>query len=136
MYVEADVLYAYLKPTDWLKKESTNVLEGFKVTTSVITVSEIEFVAKRDFDEQFANDVLENLEKLKNLRFIPLKIDILRKAVDFRKRFGLNIFDAIHAATAFIIKKDLVSTDRVYDIVDGIKRVDPREIVFNENKQK
>jgi len=41
----------------------------------------------------------------------------------------LNIFDALHAATAFKLQKNIVSTDRKYDLIDEIKRIDPREIV-------
>lgn len=123
------MLYSYLKPTDWLKKYAEKILKKFKLITSIITITEIEIVAKREFGDEFANSVLKNLEKLKNLEIVPLDIEISKKAVEFRAKFGLNIFDALHAATAFKLKKDIVSTDRKYDLIDELKRIDPREIV-------
>jgi predicted nucleic acid-binding protein len=127
MYVEADILYSYLKPTDWLKEYSEEILTKLKVKTSMITIVEIEIVAKRDFDEEFANSVLEKLQKIKNLEFTQLKLDILKKAVVYRKKHGLNIFDAIHAATAFNLKEKIITTDRVYDLIEELDRIDPRE---------
>jgi len=57
-----------------------------------------------------------------------LNKNILKKSVEFRKKFGLNIFDSVHAASAFELKEKIVSTDNVYDIVEGVERVDPREV--------
>ncbi len=128
MYIEADMLYAYLKTSDWLKKHAETILKKFKVVTSIITIIEIEFVAKRDFGNEFANSILEKPEKIENLEFTNLQAEILKNAVEFRKKFNLNIFDAIHAATANYLKKDIISTDRIFDIIPEIKRIDPREI--------
>jgi|SRR3989344_6974444 len=128
MYIESDLLYAYLKQEDWLKKYSLLVLKKFKVVTSVITITELEIVSKRDFGNNFANSVLENLQKIKNLNFIDLDVKILEKSVDLRKRFELNIFDALHAASAIISKKDIISTDKIFDKVENLKRIDPRKV--------
>ena len=133
MYVEADMLYSYLKPSDWLKEYAMKVIDKYKLSTSVITIVEIELVSKRDFGDDFANSIAENLEKLKNLEFIPLKVNVVKKAIEYRKKFGLNIFDSLHAASAFVLKKDILSTDRAYDLIDEIKRVDPREFVSIED---
>lgn len=126
MYVEADVLYSYLKPSDWLKQHAKIILNEHKLITSVITITEIELVAKRDFNNDFANRVLEELEKIKNLKFIPLGIEIAKKAIEYRKKFNLNIFDALHAATAYQHDKKIISTDKMYNLIDELKRIDPR----------
>jgi hypothetical protein len=42
-----------------------------------------------------------------------------------------SIFDAIYAATALterVPDHTIVSTDKVYDRISGVKRVDPREL--------
>ena len=129
MYVESDILYAYLKPRDWLKEYAERIIKRFKLITSVITIIEIEVVAKRDFGDDFANSVLRNLETLNNLEFVPLKLDAIKKAIDYRKKFGLNIFDSLHAASAFILHKDIVSSDRIFDLIKEIERIDPRQII-------
>ncbi len=129
MYIEADILYSYLKPTDWLKACSAKILNKYNnLKTSAITITEIELVSKRDFGEQFSNSVLERVKDIKNLKFLALDISILKKAVEYRKKYGLNIFDSIHAASAFKIKKEIISTDNIYDIIEGMKRKDPRQI--------
>ena len=79
MYVEADMLYSYLKPSDWLKEYALKVVDKYKLSTSVITIVEIELVSKRDFGNDFANSVGENIEKLKNLRIIPLEMKTIKK---------------------------------------------------------
>ncbi len=129
IYAESDLLYSYLKPSDWLKKEAEEIVNNYKIFTSVITVTEIEIVSKRDFGDDFADSVLEKLEKIKNIQFVSLDVDILKKAISYRKEFGLNIFDALHAASAFFIKKKLVSTDRVYELIDEIEKEDPRNLI-------
>jgi len=126
MYVGVDVLYAYLKESDWLKESAEKILKK-KVKTSVITIVEVEIVAKRDFGDEFANSVFERLKELKSLEIVSLEPKILEKAVEFRINFGLNIFDSLHAASAFVLDEEIVSSDRVYDIVEGIERIDPRE---------
>lgn len=129
MYVEADVLYSYIKSSDWLKKESERVIQIYKsLKTSVITITEIELVSKREFGEEFSNSVLNRLINIKKLQFIPLNLGILKKAIEYRKNFGLNIFDSIHAASTFKIKEVIISTDNKYDLIGEIKRIDPREI--------
>jgi len=129
MYVEADILYSYLKPTDWLKESSVKILKKYKnLKTSVITITEIELVSKRDFGEQFSNSVLERVKDIKNIKLLDLDLNILKRAVEYRKKYGLNIFDSIHAASAFKIKKEIISTDSIYDLIEEIKRKDPRQI--------
>ena len=128
MYVEADLLYAYLKPKDWLKEYSIKILNRFNVATSVITVTEIELVSKRDFGNEFSNLALEKLGEINNLKFVDLNIEIIKKSVEFRKEYNINIFDALHAATAFKLKKRMISTDRIFDIIKEVKRIDPRSL--------
>jgi len=126
MYVEADVLYSILKESDWLKEDARRVMKN-NVKTSVITIVEIEIVSKRDFGDEFSNSVFDKLSKMKNLKIVDLNEKIIEKGVEYRKKFGLNIFDSLHAATSFVLKEGIVSTDKVYDIVEGLERIDPRD---------
>ena len=126
MYVDADVLYAYLKPTDWLKEFTGKILKE-KVITSSVTIMELEIVSKKDFDETFSNQVLERLKKIKNLEIANLDQKVLEKAVQLRKKHGLGIFDSIHVATALIRKRDIISSDLMFERVKELKRIDPRE---------
>ena len=127
MYVDADVLYAYLKPSDWLKSFAEKIIKKEMITSS-ITVVELEIVAKRDFSEDFANQILDELKKLPNIKIVELNKKILEKSVELRKNHGLNIFDAVHAATALIYKKSIISSDLMFERIKELNRIDPREI--------
>lgn len=126
MYVDADVLYAYLKPTDWLKSFSQRILAK-KVITSSATIMELEFVARRDFGEEFADQILERVKEIKNITLVDLNPEILEMSVKIRKEYKLNIFDAVHVATAIVHKEDIVSSDLMFERVKEVKRIDPRE---------
>lgn len=131
--IDIDVLYAYLKPTDWLKASSnaiiskieSGVLDGY---TSIIAVTELEIVSKRDFDVSFSNSIYANIKEIKNIGLKVLTEDVVSKAVGIREKYGLNIFDSIHAATALLNDKIMISTDDVFDDVKGLNRIDPRTI--------
>ena len=72
MYLDADVLYAYLKETDWLKKYSKIILKSKNLITSTITITELELISKRDFNDNFSNNVIQEILKLKNLKLVIL----------------------------------------------------------------
>lgn len=111
-----DVLYAHLKPTDWLKEPSnaiiskieSGVLDGY---TSIIAVTELKIVSKRDFDVSFSNSIYANIKEIKNIELKVLTEDVVSKAVDIREKYDLNIFDSIHAATALLNDKSLKRID-------------------------
>tara|TARA_Y100000310_G_C20604432_1_gene774775 strand:- start:473 stop:841 length:369 start_codon:yes stop_codon:yes gene_type:complete len=121
------MFYANLKPSDWLKKHAEKILKEKDLVTSSVTILELELIAKRDFDEDFSNEVLMRLQGLKNLRILNLSEKVLVKAVELRKEYKLNIFDSVHMATAIVTKEDIISSDNMFDLVDGVKRKDPRE---------
>lgn len=129
MYLEADVLYAHLKPEDWLKADAERILaKAENYTTSAATVVEIEIVSLRDFGADFSLSVLSRLKAVKNLEMLPLATVVQEKAVEVRKIHGLSIFDSIHAGVCLVNGYELVSTDPVFDKVQGLVRIDPRDI--------
>lgn len=129
MYLEADVLYSYLKPQDWLKADAERILsKETRFSTSLATVIEIEIISLRDFDANFSQAVLSRLKHLKNLKFLPIDLAILEKAVQIRRNHNLTIFDSIHAASCLIKNLELISTDPIFDKVAGLKRADPRNL--------
>ena len=132
MYVEADLLYSLIKPEDWLKPLSERFFKKTKqkLCTSSITVTEIEIVARREVGIDFSDRILEAIKlSVKNIEILPLTEKVLTRAVNIRKAHGLNIFDSIHAATCLENKEVIVSTDHVFDVVKGLKRIDPRKLV-------
>lgn len=129
MYLEADVLYACLKPADWLKADAERILgKDEKFITSAATVIEMEIVSLRDFGSDFSLSVLTKLKSIKNLEMLPITTDNLDKAVEIRKSYGLSIFDSIHASVCLISGEKLVSTDPVFDKIKDLIRIDPRDV--------
>ena len=128
MYVDADVLYAHLKPSDWLKKHAQHII-GKGLSTSAITITELEIVSKRDFGDEFSQSVAGNVLTIKNLEVISLNRQLLRKSAELRKKYKLSIFDAIHAATAIQDGGVIVSSDQMFDTVRELVRKDPREFL-------
>ncbi len=127
MYIDADVIYAHIKPTDWLKLYADKIISLKNLQTSIISITELEIAAKRDFQDDFYNRVLDKVKEIKNLKIINLDIKILKKAIELRKQYSLGIFDSIHIATAIIFKENvIISSDSAFDNIVEIKRKDPR----------
>ena len=71
------------------------------------------------------------LTRISNLIWVPTDIEIDLTALTLMIEYEINsIFDAYYAATTLLRDPDkvIISTDKVYDKVPGIKRVDPREL--------
>ncbi len=127
MYVDVDVLYAYIKPKDWLKSHVSNIIGKYKLITSVISILELELASKRDFDSEFSLQIFDLLAGIKDLHIVPLTKEIAALAAQLRKTNRLNTFDAIHGATALYYKKRIISSDLLFDTIADLKRRDPRE---------
>ncbi len=128
-----DVLYACIKPEDWLKESARKIIakinrQHLEAYTNLASVVELEIVSSRDFDREFSLDIIEKLRAIGELRLTPLTREILEAADRLRRTYNrLGIFDAIHAESASLGDQRIVSTDPIYDQIDGLKRLDPRE---------
>ena len=137
--IETDVLYAFVKRSDWLKPTADRLMwmvkegELGEVSASREALHELYYVSREEGVElgglltRFAA-----LTAIDNLRFLPTTVEVDLLALALMKQYRLaSIFDAYHAATALNQVEDhvLVSTDEVFDGVPRLKRVDPREIV-------
>jgi len=139
MLVESDVLYAYVKKSDWLKPVAVKIVEmaveGALGTlyASREVLHELYYLSVEEGvppDEYLARAAA--LTAIDNLVFLPTtpEIDLLAFTLLAQYRLG-SVFDAYHAATALSQVPDhtIVSTDHVYDSIPGIRRIDPRSLV-------
>ena len=127
--IDADVIYAFLDPSDWLHEPARRVMKvvergGVDAYVTPITVLELAVVVKRDISEDAMLKLYEELKSL-GLKFLQVDEDTVREAFNYMK-MGMGIFDAFHAATAKTHKLTIISTDHKYDQA-GLKRIDPRE---------
>ena len=68
------------------------------------------------------------MEKIKHLKLkiLPLTEDVLIKSTGFLSKYPkLTIFDSIHLAHTILEGERILSTDRLFDEVEGVIKVDP-----------
>ena len=136
--IETDMLYAFIKKEDWLKDTANNIIsrivkgEFGQVYTSRESLHEIYYVSK---EEGISTDELivraAALTAIKNLAFLETTFEIDLLALVLMRQYGFtSIFDAYYAATALNQVEDhtIISTDKVFDCIPGLKRIDPRQI--------
>lgn len=137
--IETDLLYAYVKKTDWLKPVAMKFMDKVSkgkfdtVYASRESLHEIYYVSKEEgvnIDEIIGR--LASITAISNLELLPTTAEIDLLALTIIKQFNFrSIFDAYHCATALNQVPDhmIVSTDEVFSSVPGIVRVDPRELI-------
>jgi predicted nucleic acid-binding protein len=136
--IETDLLYAYVKKEDWLKTIADNLMsrivegEFGTVYASREAFHELYYVSKEEgatIDDYISR--VAALTALDNLAFTETTLEIDLLALTLMKQYRIeSIFDAYYAATALnqISDNTIVSTDRVFDTVPGIKRLDPHDL--------
>ncbi|MFH1200054.1 MAG: PIN domain-containing protein [Candidatus Micrarchaeota archaeon] len=125
MYLDVDVLYALVKEKDFHKEyaERITATAGAKVT-SCVSLLELEIVVKRELGDEKSMEIDRWVRRL-----VP-GIDIAEftekqfaKSLELRKKYGLGIFDAVHAAVCLEKGGQMASTDHAFDRVPGIARI-------------
>ena len=136
LLIESDLIIAHLKKKDWLKPTADKIFEKIKkgeleieISTEIFHELTYALLKITDFDTVITN--LTYLYSLENVNFLPLNPPIYIMAIELMRRYNIqSVFDAIYAAQTLIQTKDktILSTDHIYDKIEDIKRVDPREI--------
>lgn len=125
MYLDTDIILAIIKKEDWLKKYvSFKKIKSPK--TSVLNVLEARLVLVREYSRK---DAIDAFKKIKEKRIQILEIDekIIKKSQELMEKYSsLNMFDAVHAASAIINNEVLLSTDSVFDLIQEVNKADPR----------
>ncbi|WP_456474860.1 PIN domain-containing protein [Candidatus Pyrohabitans sp.] len=127
MYLDTDIILSQLKKQDWLKenvkKKLGEVEENLK--TSAITAVECQIVLIREDSRRNALEVLEGIKKL-GVEVLPLTEEILQLSNELLKKHQkLNIFDSLHLAHVLHEGEKIMSTDSLFDEIEGVERVDP-----------
>jgi predicted nucleic acid-binding protein len=53
---------------------------------------------------------------------------VIVKAMQLRETIGMTYFDSLHASTALLTDREIISTDSVYDKVDSLTRIEPKHL--------
>jgi predicted nucleic acid-binding protein len=140
MLIESDMFIAYMKKEDWLKDTAmrlfTAIEEGrlSEVQASSEVLHEIYYVFSDYAPLEIIKGNMAKIATYENINYIDATREIYLSAFDLMNHYGLtSVFDAIFAATALTDKvqdKTIISTDKIYDKIKGIRRLDPRKMSF------
>jgi predicted nucleic acid-binding protein len=128
--IENDVTFAFLNSLDPKFKLAdrifSNIRTGIlKVSLSSVALVEMELVYRSERREDSLLKDMAALASIPNAAFEPLTPDVALSAVFLRQTFHLGFFKAHYAATALKLDGNIISFDRAYDSVKGLKRIDP-----------
>ncbi len=138
MIIETDLLYAFVKESDWLKPAASRFIREVSmgrhgvVHASREALHELYYVSMNEgvsLDEYITRAAA--VTAIDNLVFHPTTTEVDLLALVLMKQYQIgSIFDAYHAATALSMEEDhtIISTDTVFDRVPGLIRVDPRNM--------
>jgi len=137
--IETDILYAFVKTSDWLKPVANQVMKKISggelqiVYASRESLHEIYYVSKEEGVS--IDDIIRRIASLTaipNLKFLETTDELDLLALTLIKQYKLESnFDAYYCATALNQVPDhtILSTDEVFSKVPGITRKDPRELI-------
>ena len=127
MYLDTDIILALIKDSDWLKPH-VDIKKIKNPETSVFTIIEAEIVLLREYGREHVFPVLENVKKHK-IKIIPFDEVVLVKSIEMLKKYSrLNIFDSVHAAYSIVKRDKIISTDTIFDEIEEIEKIDPRDM--------
>jgi len=96
------------------------------VSTSVLTWDEVVYVIRRLLGPEDSREKAEDLLALPNVTWIPADLAVVREASVLYRDLPIRPRDAIHAASASQAgEREIVSEDRVFDRIPGMRRVWP-----------
>lgn len=96
--------------------------------TSVLTWDEFHYALqkKKELGKSAATTQSKLFLQLPGITFFAVTLDIVSKAQEIVELCHLDPRDAIHAATAILNGcKEIVSDDKDFDVVKGLKRIAP-----------
>jgi len=127
VYLDTDVILSQLKERDWLKESVEKKLGEVneKLKTSAITIVECQIVLLREDSRSSATDVLDRIRELR-VEVLPLTEEVLQLSKELLEKYPkLNIFDSLHLAHVLHEGEKIMSTDSLFDEIEGVARVDP-----------
>ena len=133
--IELDMLVAYVNSSDRLHGAAVRVfervmkgeLEGVAVPTSAYLEYGL-VLRSRGYSEEDVLEDIEGFRELRNLRELPLTSKVLARAARLRVDYGLTFFDSLHAASALLYDGTIISVDKAYRKVQGLRVLDPRYV--------
>jgi len=131
--LENDIIFAYLNEYDQNHQVAEKIfqkLQNNEITLEISSVSllEMELIYRSEKKEDQLLKDLSAVAALPNVTYIPLTPDIAVTSVYLRQTLNLTFFDSHYAATALNIDQKIISTDKAYNKIKGLTRINPETI--------
>ena len=103
---------------------------GGEIISSPYSLIELDLLVKSDIitisDTEAFYSALNSLLKYRGIKTLSPKPTYHAKAFNLRKRYRrLTYFDSLHAGAAITEGLELISYDRIYANIDGLKYIPP-----------
>lgn len=138
MLLESDIFIAYMKKEDWLKRIAIAIIEAIEkgrlspVQASTEVFHELYYVFSEYVPVQIIMADEARIATINNLKYVAPDYTTYLTALTIMDTYGItSIFDAIYAATALsanVPDHTIISTDKTYDTIKGLKRIDPQKL--------
>jgi len=134
--IELDMLIALVNRRDKLhhiakrlfEKISNESIKNVAIPASALIEYEL-ILRSKGYSEDAIRDDIQAFMIINNIREIPLTFKVIINASMLREKYHLTYFDSLHAASALIHDRTVISVDRCYEKIPNIKLIDPREVV-------
>ncbi len=126
--IETDLLYSFLNANDINHKFANNIMLQVNsgelvVKFSSVSLIELQLIYKsKKIEYEFELDLVE-LQRIKNIEWALLDTISSLTAIYFRKKYNLSFFDSLHVGIAINLDKQIISQDKEYDNIAGLKRI-------------
>jgi len=120
---DENVVVEARRAREFLLKISSGEIEAY---TSCVTWDEMVWVIRKLFSVDLSLELGRKFLGFPNLRFLGVKRATVFKAQEIVEKYRLTPRDAIHAAAAIENKIGIiVSYDRDFDVLNGMRRIEP-----------
>lgn len=136
--IELDLLIALVNREDGLHESASRLFEAAakgrigKITIAASALIEYELILRsRGYSEEDIAADIKALTKIKNIEEAPINSKVILAASSLRKKYPLTYFDSLHAATAILHDREIISTDKAYREIKELKTISPEEALRN-----
>ncbi len=126
--IETDLLYSFLNANDINHTFANNIIlqvnsGDLAVKFSSVSLIELQLIYKsKNIEYEFELDLVE-LQRIKNIEWALLDTISSLTAIYLRKKYDLSFFDSLHIGIAINLDKQIISQDKEYDRITGLKRI-------------
>ena len=126
--IETDLLYSFLNANDINHTFANSIIlqvnsGELAVKFSSVSLIELQLIYKsKKIEYEFELDLVE-LQRIKNIEWALLDTISSLTAIHLRKKYNLSFFDSLHVGIAISLDKQIISQDKEYDSIAGLKRI-------------